>query len=151
VYKEKNNKSYVRNKEWANEVVGQLLVMGIVDEVKEEVSRFVNPLTVAGNTVGQRRLCIGLSRSYNGLWVSPKFKVRFLNEFANLVEKGDNGFNFGLRSFYLQITVHKDFHKFLGFCIQQGDWAQRFLPFRMLPFGLNNAARVVTKIMKFPL
>ena len=148
-YEEKNNKSYYKDKEFANEAVDQLVKVGVLEKVKK--CKCVNPLTVAVNKKGKRRLCLDLSRKVNECAKAPKFKIRSLKEVANLVEKGDYGFSFDLSSFYHQIPIHPDYRGYLGLAVEREDGHKDYYVFKQLPFGLNDAARVVTKLLRGPL
>ena len=108
-------------------------------------------MTVAINKRGKKRLCLDLSRSVNKFAKAPKFKIRSLKEVANLVEKGDYGFSFDLRSFYHRIPIHPDYRGYLGLAVEREDGHKDFYVFRQLPFGLNDAARCVTKLLRGPL
>ena len=148
-YREKNNKSYFEEKDFANEAVDKMLKFGVVKKVED--AKCVNPLTVATNKVGKRRLCLDLSRKVNVHSRAPKFKIRSLQEAANVVEPGDFGFSFDLRSFYHQIPVREDQRTYLGFAIEREQGEEEIYVFVQMPFGLNDAARCVTKMLKRPL
>ena len=64
-YQERNNKSYREELVWANEAVYKLQRAKIVVETRKESLWCINPLTVAKNARGKRRLCIDLSRCVN--------------------------------------------------------------------------------------
>ena len=64
-YQERNNKSYREEMVWANEAVYKLQRAKIVVETRKESLWYINPLTVAKNARGKRRLCIDLSRCVN--------------------------------------------------------------------------------------
>ena len=79
-----------------------------------------------------------------------KFKIRSHNKVAEMVEEGDYGFGFDLRSFYHQVPIHEDCQDLLCFNIEV-DGKMEYYTFKMLPFRFNNACRCVTKLMKKPL
>ena len=146
-YEEKNNKSYEKHEAFANEAVAKMEKIKVVERVKKEDCRFINPLTVAVNNDGKRRLCIDLSRSLNKYVKAKKFKIRSHKEVAEMVEESDYGFGFDLRSYYHQVPIHKDSQNLLCFKIKKdGRW--EYYMFRMLPFGFNDAYRCVTKMMR---
>ena len=63
-------------------------------------------------------------------------------------------FSFDLKSAYLQVTMKKNYWPFLGFAIQvptHSGVIERFFCYKMLPFGLNDAARVLTKVLHAPI
>ena len=59
--------------------------------------------------------------------------------------------SFDLRSAYHQVPVNEQYTKYLGFAIELADGRKKYYKYRMLPFGLNDAARVLTKLMRSPL
>ena len=149
-YQEKNNQSYFENKEFANNAVDTMAKYGVVKRV--ETAKCINPLTVATSNAGKRRLCLDLSRKVNVHSKAPKFKIRSLKEVANMVEPEDYGFSFDLRSFYHQIPISREQRTLLGLAIEREEGEEEEIyVFTQLPFGLNDAARCVTKMMKRPL
>ena len=58
---------------------------------------------------------------------------------------------FDLKSANHQIRINKNFTKYLGFAIEKEDGRKRYFMYSSLPFGLNDAMRVLTKLMKSPL
>ena len=149
-YSEANNKSYRENVDFANEAVMKLLKFGVVEEVQKSSLRCVNPLTVAQNTT-KKRLCIDLSRCFNEQCVAQKFKIESTVQALASIDPGDFMFSFDLKSAYLQVPVNENFWPYLGFAIQTEGKSERYFWYKMLPFGLNDAARVLTKLMRSPI
>ena len=152
-YSEQNNKSYRDNSTFANEAVLKLLSVGIVAEVPKSFLRCINPLTVAQNTT-KPRLCIDLSRCFNVQCDAKHFKIVSTVEALQQIDQGDFMFSFDLKSAYLQVPMNSNFWPFLGFAIQienNGVVSERYFCYKVLPFGLNDAARVLTKLLKSPL
>ena len=81
VYEEGNNKSFEKDQEFAIEAVKKLVKLEILKEVGRSKVRCVNPLTVAINGVGKKRLCIDLSRCVNEVNPAPKFKIESTVQF----------------------------------------------------------------------
>jgi hypothetical protein len=150
-YQEKNNRSYKEHRLWANEAVQKLLVGKIVEKVSKEELVCINPLSVATNSRLKKRLCIDLSRKYNGLSEAKKFKIESTRHALQVIRRGDWMFSFDLKSAYLMIPVHPRFTRYLGFAVEEDDGSVTYYKYLMLPFGLNDAARVLTKVMKSPL
>ena len=144
-YEEPNNKSYVREKEWAKVAVEKLKEARLVEEIGREDLWCVNPLTVAMNSKGKRRLCLDLSRYMNKIVKAPKFKLESTLAALQVIEKEDYMFSFDLRLAYLQIKVKENFVKYLGFAVEEKDRRKRYFH---LPFGLNDTMRVLMKLMK---
>ena len=59
--------------------------------------------------------------------------------------------SFDLKSANLQVPVNENFVKYLGFAIETEKEVKVFYKYKMMPFGLNDAARVLTKLMRSPL
>lgn len=150
-YEEANNSSYKRNREWANVAVQKLYSAGLVKKVKREEIVCCNPLTVASNAAGKLRLCIDLSRHLNEVTDAPKFRIESTREALQTVKRNDWAFSFDLKSAYHQINLHEDCVKFFGFKIEGEDGLVEYFCYVVMPFGLNDASRVLTKVLKSPL
>ena len=68
-----------------------------------------------------------------------------------IVEKDNWLFSVDLKSAYLQVPINKNFTKFFGFGIEEEDGTKRFFYYKNMPFGLNDACRVLTKLLRSPL
>ena len=81
----------------------KLVHMNVLKEVsKEEVSR-INPLTVAVNDKGKKRLlCIDLSQYINKFTEVKKFKIVSTMQFLQVVKPGDFMWAFDSKSAYHQ-------------------------------------------------
>ena len=93
-YEEPNNKSYVREKEWTNKAVEKLKEARLVEEIGREDLWCVNPLTVAVNAKGKRRLCLDLSRYMNKIVKAPKFKLESTLAALQVIKKVEYMFSF---------------------------------------------------------
>ena len=111
----------------------------------------INPLTVAKNARGEKRLCIDLSRCVNTVIKAPKFKIESTMSALQCIEEGDWMFSFDLKSAYLQVKINERFTKFFGFSIEAEDGSKRYFFYKNMPFGLNDACRVLTKLLRSPL
>ena len=60
-YQEKNNKSFINNKIFATEEVEKLLKRKVIEEVKREEVACINPMSVASNREGKKRLGCALT------------------------------------------------------------------------------------------
>ena len=100
---------------------------------------------------GQKRLCLDLSRCINSVIKAPKFRIESTLAALQVIEKGEYCFSFGLKSVYLQIKVNENFLKYLGLAIDCKDWSRQYFQYLNLPFGLNDACRVLMKLLKSPL
>ena len=48
------------------------------------------------------------------------------------------------------LPVHPRFKRYLGFVVEEDAGSRTYYKYLMLPFGLNNAARILTKVMRSP-
>ena len=149
-YEEGNNKSFEKDQEFAIEAVRKLVKLEILKEVERSEVSCVNPLTVAINGVGKKPLCIDLSRYVNEFMTAAKFRIESTLQFLQVVKVGDFLFAFDLKSAYHQIEMFKEHWKFLGLALEI-DGVKKFFVFTCLPFGLNDAACALTKLLRFPL
>ena len=76
----------------------KLLKGNIARKVSRDELTCVNPLSVATNSKAKRRLCIDLSRNYNKVSKTKKFKIKSTREALQVIEKGDYMFSFDLKS-----------------------------------------------------
>ena len=152
-YAESNNKSYHENVDFANDAVMKLLNAGVVEEVHRSSLRCVNPLTVVQNTA-KKRLCIDLSRCFNMQCEAQKFKIESTAQALASIDPDDYMFSFDLKSAYLQVPVNSNYWPYLGFSIKTSSnkgMQEHHFWYKMLPFGLNDAARVLTKLLRSPI
>ena len=103
-YEEDNNKSFEKDREFA-EAVQKLVKLGILKEVQRNEVTCVNWLTVAINGVGKRRLCIDLSRCVNEVNASYKFRIESILRFLQMVKQGDRRFAFDLKLAYQLVGI----------------------------------------------
>ena len=134
-YEERNNKSYRVEREWANDAVLKLLEANLIREVDKSELWCVNPLTVAKNAKGKRRLCIDLSRCVNTVIKAPKFKIESTISALQVIKEGD-------------FKINDNFLKYFGFCVELEDGSRRFFQYLNMPFRLNDACRVLTKLLR---
>ena len=92
-----------------------------------------------------------LSRCMNKVVKASKFKIELTLAVLQVEEKEEYMFLFDLKSAYLQIRVNENFIKYLGFAIEEEDRRKRYFQYLNFPFGLNDAMRVLTKMIKLPL
>ena len=150
-YEEPNNASYEKDRSWANCAVQKLATAGLVRKVSRRELACCNPLTVASNVELKRRLCIDLSRCVNKLVDAPKFRIESTREALQVVQRGDWAFAFDLKSAYHQVPLHEDYQKYFGFAIEGEQGEKEYFCYCVMPFGLNDASRVLTKVLKSPL
>ena len=97
-YEEKNNKSFVKEEDFGKDAIMKLVEMKVLKEVAKEEVSCVNPLTVAINDRGKKRLCIDLSRYVNEFTETKKFKIESTLQFLQVVQPGDYMWAFDLKA-----------------------------------------------------
>ena len=70
--------------------------------------------------------------------------------FLQVVQQGDYMFCFDLKAAYHQVPMFEEHWRFLGLSAVVDD-IKKYYVFTCLPFGLNNSARALTKLLRFPL
>ena len=107
----------------------------------------INPMSIASNKKGKKRLCIDLSRHVNMVCEAKKFKVESVNEFMRAVKQGSWCWYYDLKWAFHHIVVIKKHRKFLGFKATMDGVTKVFI-FKAMPFGYRDASRSLTKIMR---
>ena len=141
----KNNKSSLDHPEFVENAIDELLQRNCIKEVDSQ-PYCNNPLTVADSTE-KLRLVLDL-RHVNQYIFPDKFRYEDLYTLSELFEEGDYFFTFDLKSSYHHVNIHEDFHKYLGFQWSYRDGQVRFFIFVVLPFGLNIACYLFTKLLR---
>ena len=104
-YKEPNNKSFKNNIEFGLEEVRKLKSNEVIEEVGEDKVLCINPMSVASNKKGKRRLCIDLSRHVNDSCRTKKFRVERVSDFTKVVKQGASVWYYDLKSDLHNIPV----------------------------------------------
>ena len=140
----KNNASALKNPDFVEEAIKELLKAGAIMEVFDAPD-VVNPLSVAQNSK-KKRLVLDLRHVNPYVWKQKhKFEdLRCAIEFAK-----KNGFmiTFDLKSGYHHIEINQNCWKYLGFSWTFGG-KRKFFVFKVLPFGLSSAGFVFTKVLR---
>ena len=96
-YEEKNNRSFEKEKEFGEEAIKKLVRMKVLKEVNKGEVSCINPLTVAVNDKGKKRLCIDLSRYVNEFTEAKKFWIESTAQFLQVVQPGNFMYCFDLK------------------------------------------------------
>ena len=140
----KNNQSSMRNKQFVEEAISKLLRYGSIEELSQRPF-CCNPLTVAESS----KLRLVLDLRHVNQYVTPnKFKYKNLKTFAELFEQGDYFITFDLKNGYHHIQIHREHRKYLGFEWTFANGETRHYQFLVLPFGLNSAGYLFTKVLR---
>ena len=127
-----------------------MLVDGVIEEVEEEDVEGVNPLFVASNKKGKKRLCLDLSRHVNESCQAKKFRIESIQDFIKTVKQGSWCWYYDLKSAFHHISIIQKHRKFLGFRVVI-DGKARVFRFVAMPFGYKDASRILTKVMRTPI
>ena len=140
----KNNQSSLRNRPFVDEAIRKLEAFGCIEESSTRPF-CCNPLTVAEGE--KLRLVLDL-RHVNQYVSQNKFKYEDLRTFAQVFDEGDFFSTFDLRNGYHHIEIHPLHRKYLGFEWTFLDGSRRYFCFKVLPFGLNSASYLFTKVLR---
>ena len=72
---------------------------------------------------------------------APRFRMFTTSSVLSSVEKGDYAFKIDLQDAYFHVPIHPDSRKYLRFAFEN-----RVYQFQVLPFGLNTAPQVFTRL-----
>ena len=94
---------------------------------------------------GGSRPIIDLSQ-LNKFVKAPHFSMTNHNTLRDLITEASWGASLDLQDAYLHVPIRKNLHKFMAF-----SHGHQLYFFKVLPFGLNVAPMIFTKILKYPL
>ena len=144
-FEAKNNKSSRKNRDFVTSAVQDLISNECIREVGTK-PYCCNPLTVA-DSAGKLRLVLDL-RHVNRYVKLERFKYENLSTLAQMFESGDFFIIFDLKNGYHHVSIHEDFFQYLGFQWPDESGNLHYYVFLVLPFGLNIACYVFTKILR---
>ena len=101
---------------------------------------FYSHLFVVPKASGGWRPVIDL-KALNHFVYAPHFRMHTVASVLNTVSVGDWAFTVDLTDAYLHVPIHKESQKYLRFSIEG-----QVLQFQALPFGLNTAPRLFTRL-----
>ena len=142
----RNHDSTLCNMEFVSSEISKLLMSGALIEVNVGDLLVCNPLGVATNSSGKRRLIVDL-RYVNQHLRSCKFKYEDIRTAADLFHQDDWFFKFDYTSGYHHVDIFPEHTKFLG-CSWMVNGSLKYFKFTVLPFGLSVGPFVFTKIQK---
>ncbi|XP_071133514.1 uncharacterized protein [Mytilus edulis] len=137
----KNNKSAVTNSEFVEKAVLELVDSGCAYEVPF-TPYIVNPLSVASNKSGKKRLILDLS-ILNKSVKKERFKFEDWKTAIQFFKKGSYLFKFDLKSGYHHYDICPQQQTFLGF-----SWNNKYYCFSVLVFGLASSPYLFTKCLR---
>lgn len=124
------------------EAIGKLLAQGAIKKSPEEKGQFISNVFSVPKSDGSVRLVINL-KPLNEFIVAPHFKMEDYRTAAALLRPTDYMAVVDLKQAYHSVAVCGQHQKFLKF-----RWKETLYQFTCLPFGLNIAPYIFTKIMR---
>ena len=142
----RNNKSAIDNSDFVAEAINALISKNLICELHDSIPDIVNPLTVATQSSGKKRLILDLRHINIHVW---KQKIKFDDYLVALeyFKKGYYMFSFDLKSAYHHISIFPDHRQYLSFAWDFGHGI-RYFSFQVLPFGLSSAPYIFTKSLR---
>ena len=120
----------------------ETLRKGAIQRVPFSEQGFYHRMFLVAKKGGGQRPVLDLS-PLNKFIQTEHFKMENLMTIKSLITKGDYMINIDLTDAYLTVPIHPSSQKFLRFL-----WQGQSYQFVTMPFGLNVAPRVFTKLMK---
>ena len=138
------------NAEFVAQAISQLVARGVARYARPGEVSIIAPLGISTQKNGKQRLfyaCCYLNKHLLHL----KFKYESMRKEGREVFRSDNpsaacGYAIDIMSAFHHVDVHTSAQRFLGFRDLQG----RTLVFTSLPFGVSNAPRIFTMLLRAP-
>lgn len=124
--------------------INELLSIGAISPCQPSHDQFLSSYFLVPKPNGKNRFILNL-KQLNKFIDAEHFKLEDLRTAIKLVSENSYMCTVDLKDAYFLVSIHKDFKKYLRF--QFGD-NNEIYEFNVLPFGLNTAPFVFTKIMK---
>ena len=140
----KNNRSSLNHPEFVESAISDLLRKNCIVETDSRPF-CCNPLTVAEGK--KLRLVLDL-RHPNKFVKKIKFKYEDLPHITQALDKNQFYFSFDFESGYHHVDIFPQHQQYLGFSWTHKDTILRYYKFTVLPFGLNSASYIFTKLTR---
>lgn len=124
------------------ESIDNLLSIGAVSLCQPCEGQFISRIFLIPKADGRKRFILNL-KELNKFINTQHFKLEDLRTSIKLISKNSYMCTVDLKDAYFLIRVHENSRKFLRF-----QWNGSLYEFNVLPFGLNTAPYVFTKILK---
>ena len=139
----RNNASALVNSDFVWEEIKHLVTLGCIS-LSEVPPLIVNPLSVATNAKGKKRLILDL-RYVNMCLYREKFRLDDLKVAKRLFETGDKMFVFDIKGAYHHVEIWPPHRQFLGFSWEHKGTRLYFV-FNVLAFGTSTGPLIFTKL-----
>lgn len=124
------------------DAIDNLLFLGAVSECKARPDQYLSSIFLIPKPNGKMRFILNL-KSLNKNIETSHFKLEDLRTVLKLISKNSYLCTVDLKDAYFLIKIHEDDRKYLRFQFEDSIYE-----FNVLPFGLNTAPFVFTKVMK---
>jgi hypothetical protein len=119
-----------------------MLKNGVITEVPYKDLLWINPTHLVPKASGDMRLVMDMTK-VNRFMKRIRFKMEGVSTLSDLISKNDYAISFDLKDAYNHVPVHPSMRPLLGLA-----WRGKCYTCVGMPFGLNDAPRVFTMIMR---
>lgn len=124
------------------EIIANLIHIGAISECEPIAGQFLSNIFLIPKSNGKMRFILNLKK-LNQFISTQHFKLEDLRTALKLVTKDCMMGTVDLKDAYFLLPIHKESRKYLRFSFHG-----KMYEFQVLPFGLNTAPFVFTKLMK---
>lgn len=125
-----------------DESIKALLITGAIQYASENSEQFLSTVFVVPKASGGNRLVINL-KTLNTYITAPHFKMEDIRSALHLISQNDYLAVVDQKDAYHRVPIHNEHRKYLRFI-----WKMKVFEFTCLPFGINVAPFLFTKLMK---
>jgi hypothetical protein len=137
-----NHPNAFKHAAFIDEELTKRVTKGQLSIVDERTAHIINPMEVVAKSSGGWRLIVDC-RLVNAYLPDVFFRLENLAIIPSVVKKGDFLFSTDLSDAYYHIPIHESSRKYL--CIR---WRGVVYQYNVLPFGLNIAPWLFTKVLR---
>ena len=117
-----------------------MLQKNVITEVPPDSPGFYSNIFLVRKASGGWRPVINL-KNLNAQIHAPHFRMFTTNSVLSCVRKGDYAFKIDMQDAYFHVPIHPSSRKYLRFAFEN-----KVYQFQVLPFGLNTAPQVFTRL-----
>lgn len=122
--------------------INNLLSIGAIRECEPCEGQFLSSIFLIKKSNGQNRFILNL-KNLNRFIHAPHFKLEDYRTAMRLIDKNSYMCTLDLKNAYFSLSIHEYYRKYLRFI-----WLGKYYEFQVLPFGLNIAPYIFTKLMR---
>ena len=118
---------------------------GVISRAPSDCAVYPSPLTVVGKAAGGVRVCVNM-RAMNQRMLRTHFKMEGLLNVRDLIAPGAWMTSLDIRDAYMHVPIALQDRKFIATVWEDTPWI-----WNALPFGLADAPRAFTKLLRAPI